>query len=228
MALSPLLAGDDEPVPQAIEPQPPEWRISAEPVGYEEAVAAMEARVAKIHAGRAAELVWLLEHPALYTAGTSASPDELLQPGRFPVHATGRGGRYTYHGPGQRVAYVMLDLRRRGADVRGFVRQLEAWIIAALAELGVTGEARADRIGIWVVDADGREAKIAALGVRIRRWVTFHGIAINVAPDLSHFEGIVPCGIDGYGVTSLAALGAPADMNAVDTALQRSFFEVFG
>ena len=228
MALSPLLAADDEPVPQAINAQPPEWRISAEPVGYEDAVVAMEARVAQIHAGQAAELVWLLEHPALYTAGTSASPDELLQPGRFPVHATGRGGRYTYHGPGQRVAYVMLDLRRRGADVRGFVRRLEAWVIAALAELGVTAEARPDRIGIWVVDDAGQEAKIAALGVRIRRWVTFHGIAINVAPDLSHFEGIVPCGIEGYGVTSLAALGVPSGMNAVDTALQRSFFEVFG
>jgi lipoyl(octanoyl) transferase len=210
----------------------PEWRVSPGLVGYEAAVAAMEARVADILAGRASELVWLLEHPPLYTAGSTARAGDLLQPDRFPVHRTGRGGEYTYHGPGQRVAYVMLDLSRRGPDVRAFVTALEEWLIAALARLGVEGERRAGRVGIWVDlgrhgGRPGEEAKIAAIGVRLRRWVSYHGIALNVRPDLGHFGGIVPCGIHGHGVTSLAALGLPADMAEVDRALKAAFFEVF-
>jgi lipoyl(octanoyl) transferase len=205
-----------------------EWRISADPVGYEEAVSAMEFRAAEIVAGRARELVWLLEHPPLYTAGVSASEDELVEPGRFPVFQSGRGGRYTYHGPGQRVAYVMLDLKRRGSDLRAYVRGLEEWIIRTLAELGVTGERREGRIGIWVARPNGNEEKIAAIGVRVRRWVSYHGIALNVAPDLSHFGGIVPCGISEYGVTSLQALGRPCPMDEVDAALKRTFPAIFG
>ena len=204
-----------------------EWRRSDAPVPYPEAVALMEARVEAIRAGRAGELVWLLEHPPLYTAGTSARPEELLDP-RFPVYASGRGGRYTYHGPGQRVAYVMLDLRARGADVRRYVTALEAWLIATLARFGVEGERRDGRVGIWVDRGGGREEKIAAIGVRIRRWVSFHGVALNVDPDLSHFGGIVPCGIAQHGVTSLAALGIPVSMAEADMALRASFEEVFG
>ncbi len=209
-----------------------EWRRSAAAVDYAAAVAEMDARAAAIREGRAPELVWLLEHPALYTAGTSARPADLLD-ARFPVHRSGRGGQYTYHGPGQRVAYVMLDLNRRGPDVRAYVCGLEDWIIAALAELGVTGERRAGRIGIWVARGAGnaktyREDKIAAIGVRVRRWVTLHGIAINVAPDLAHFAGIVPCGISEHGVTSLADLGVVATMADLDAALARTFEGVFG
>jgi lipoyl(octanoyl) transferase len=205
-----------------------EWNVSPAPVDYEDAVARMERRVAGIRAGTAAELVWLLEHPPLYTRGASARDDDLLDPGRFPIYPTGRGGQYTYHGPGQRVAYVMVDLNKRGRDVRRYVHDLEAWLIAALARFGVTGETRDDRIGIWVVGPDGGEAKIAAIGVRVRRWVTYHGISLNVAPDLAHFAGIVPCGISDYGVTSLKALGIDASMDEVDAALRASFTEVFG
>lgn len=207
-----------------------EWRTTAAPVGYEDALAEMEARVAAIHEGTAGELVWLLEHPALYTAGVSAAPDELLTPTRFPVHRTGRGGRYTYHGPGQRVGYAMMDLRKRGQDVRAYVHNLEEWVIRALAEFGVTGERREGRIGIWVVRPTPLgpvEEKIAAIGVRVRRWIAFHGVAINVTPDLSHFEGIVPCGLAGYGVTSLKALGHDVTMTDMDAALQRTFPTIF-
>lgn len=200
----------------------PEWRVAAAPVGYPEAVAEMEARAPAIAAGEAPELVWLLEHPPLYTAGTSADPSELREPGRFPVFASGRGGRYTYHGPGQRIVYVLLDLNRRGRDVRRFVGALESWIIAALGDFSVAGHTSCGRIGVWVDGPDG-EAKIAAIGVRIRRWVSLHGFAINVAPDLGHFSGIVPCGIAEFGVTSLRALGSDADLAAVDAALARHF-----
>jgi lipoyl(octanoyl) transferase len=189
----------------------------------------MARRVAATAGGAAPELVWLLQHPPLYTAGTSARDEDLLAPGRFPVHRTGRGGELTYHGPGQRVAYVMLDLRRRGADVRRYVCNLEDWIIRALATFNVTGERRDGRVGIWVDRGGGREDKIAAIGVRIRRWVTFHGIAINVEPELEHFSGIVPCGIAGanYGVTSLVDLGLPVTMTDLDVALKETFAEVF-
>jgi lipoyl(octanoyl) transferase len=211
-------------------PQDVEWRVDDGLVAYDAAVAGMERRVAAIAAGEAPELVWLLQHPPLYTAGTSARDEDLLAPGRFPVHRTGRGGQFTYHGPGQRVAYVMLDLRRRGADVRRFVCDLEDWVIRALAAFNVKGERRDGRVGIWVVRDSGREDKIAAIGVRIRRWVTFHGISINVEPELEHFSGIVPCGIAGaqYGVTSLVDLGLPVAMTDLDVALKESFAEVFG
>jgi len=204
-----------------------EWRIDAAPVAYPQAVAVMESRVAAIRAGRAGELVWLLEHPPLYTAGTSARDDDLLD-ARFPVFRTGRGGQFTYHGPGQRVGYVMLDLRRRGGDVRRFVWQLEEWLIRTLARFDVVGERRAGRVGIWVARGGGREDKIAAIGVRVRRWVSYHGVALNVAPDLSHFAGIVPCGIRDHGVTSLADLGRAVTMVEVDAALRTAFVEVFG
>ncbi len=208
----------------------PEWRISAAPVDYEAAIAEMEARAAAIREGRAPELLWLLEHPPLYTAGSSANPADLLNAGGLPVYETGRGGQYTWHGPGQRVAYVMLDLQRRGRDVRGFVRGLEEWIIRALAQFNVKGERRAGRVGIWVERGAGREDKIAAIGVRVRRWVTYHGLAINVEPALSHFEGIVPCGIvdEKLGVTSLVDLGLPVTMEDLDNALMATFGEVFG
>ena len=205
-----------------------EWRISARPVAYPDALAAMEERVAAIRAGAAPELVWLLEHPPLYTAGTSAHSQDLLAPRRFPVFDAGRGGQYTYHGPGQRVAYVMLDLQRRKPDLRRYIWQLEEWTIRALAQFNVRGERRAGRIGIWVVGAGGQEAKIAAIGVRVRRWVSYHGVAINVDPDLEHFGGSVPCGISGFGVTSLAALGLTTTMPELDAALLATFEEVFG
>ena len=207
-----------------------QWLTSGRPVAYAGALAFMEARVAGIRGEGAPETVWLLEHPSLYTAGSSARAEELLEPARFPVHRTGRGGRYTYHGPGQRIAYVMLDLGCRGNDVRGFVSGLENWIIAALARFGVCGERRSDRVGIWVVrpGAGAREDKIAAIGVRVRRWVTYHGVAINVAPALDHFSGIVPCGVRGHGVTSLADLGVVAAMDEVDTALRETFEPIFG
>ena len=209
-----------------------EWLISDSPVDYPVAVATMEARVAAIRAGTRPELVWLLEHPPLYTAGTSAQPSDLLEPGRFPVFESGRGGQYTYHGPGQRVAYVMLDLKARGADVRAYVHSLEEWLIRTLARFCVKGERRDGRVGIWVARAQsgmtGREDKVAAIGVRVRHWVSFHGVALNVEPDLSHFGGIVPCGILGHGVTSLWDLGLTPTMPEVDTALMESFAEVFG
>jgi lipoyl(octanoyl) transferase len=208
------------------------WRISDSPVDYLEAVAAMEARAAAIAARQAPELVWLLEHPPLYTSGTSGKADDLLEP-RFPLFSTGRGGQLTYHGPGQRVAYVLLDLKRRRPDVRAFVAALEEWIIRTLAAFNVRGERREDRVGVWVKRPDkgaGCEDKIAAIGVRLRRWVSFHGIAINVEPDLSHFSAIVPCGVADprFGVTSLVDLGHPVTMADVDVALRRAFAEVFG
>ena len=205
-----------------------EWRISDEPVDYEAAVAEMERRIAAIRTGTAPELVWLLEHPPLYTAGTSAREEDLLEPQYLPVHHTGRGGRYTYHGPGQRVAYVMLDLRRRGADVRGFVESLEDWMIGTLARFNIKGERRAGRVGIWIDEGQGRESKIAAIGVRVRQWVTYHGVALNVDPDLSHYRGIVPCGIHEHGVTSLARQGVDVAMPAVDAALKGAFAETLG
>ena len=188
----------------------------------------MEARVAAIRAGTAPEMVWLVEHPPLYTAGTSAKTDDLLMPDRFPVFRTGRGGEHTYHGPGQRVAYVMLDLNRRERDVRGFVRDLEAWLIAVLACFDVRGERREGRVGIWVDRGTRGEHKIAAIGIRLRHWVSYHGVALNVAPDLEHFTGIVPCGIRGYGVTSLADLGHSVRMDEVDERMRTTFKEVFG
>jgi lipoyl(octanoyl) transferase len=209
---------------------PVEWRIAAAPVPYIEAVEAMERRVAAIHGHAEPELVWLLEHPPLYTAGTSAKPGDLLRPDRFPVHATGRGGQYTYHGPGQRVAYVMLDLRRRGPDLRQYVHNLEEWLIRTLAHFGVTGERRAGRVGIWVARPGGQEDKIAAIGVRIRHWVSYHGISINLNPDLEHFSGIVPCGISGdaqFGVTSLQELGVFAEMSELDAVLELAFSKIF-
>jgi lipoyl(octanoyl) transferase len=207
----------------------PEWLVAEAPVDYETAIAAMEERVAAIREGGAPERVWLLEHPPLYTGGTSAKPVDLLNPGALPVYDTGRGGQYTWHGPGQRVAYVMLDLQRRGADVRGHVRRLEDWIIRALEQFNVKGERRQGRVGIWVARGAGREDKIAAIGVRVRRWVTYHGIAINVEPDLSHYAGIVPCGIadENLGVTSLVDLGLPVTMEDLDNALMAAFGEVF-
>jgi lipoyl(octanoyl) transferase len=212
---------------------PVEWRISHGYTDYDRATAFMEARAAEIAAGEAPELVWLVEHEPLYTAGTSARDEDLLDAERFPVFRSGRGGEFTYHGPGQRVGYVMLDLNRRGRDVRAFVRNLEEWIILALGEFGIAGERRDGRVGIWV-DRTGpgalvpREDKIAAIGVRLRRWVSFHGISINVAPDLSHYAGIVPCGISEHGVTSLKDLGVDATMDDVDAALRRAFENVFG
>jgi lipoyl(octanoyl) transferase len=205
----------------------PEWRQRSSLLLYPEAVAFMEGRAAEIAAGEAPELVWLVEHPPIYTAGTSANDADLIDE-RFPVFRTGRGGQFTYHGPGQRVVYLMLDLKRRKPDVRGYVRDLEEWLIRTLALLSVKGERRANRVGIWVDRGGGREDKIAAIGVRIRRWVTFHGIALNVVPDLSHFSGIVPCGVQGHGVTSLTDLGIPASMDEVDAALKSTFADVFG
>jgi lipoyl(octanoyl) transferase len=211
-----------------------DWRVTDALTPYPDALAAMRARVAAIRAGTAPELVWLLQHPPLYTAGTSANPADLTDPHRFPTYQAERGGQWTYHGPGQRIAYVMLDLTRpHGAiparDVRAHVHALEEWMIRALARFGIAGERREDRIGVWVADrATGTEAKIAAIGVRITRWVSWHGVALNVAPDLEHFAGIVPCGIAGHGVTSLAALGVSATLPQVDTALQAAWPEVFG
>ncbi|RYB04216.1 lipoyl(octanoyl) transferase LipB [Lichenibacterium ramalinae] len=216
---------------------PVEWAVADGPVAYAEAVAAMEARVARIAAGTAAERIWLVEHPPLYTAGTSARDGDLRAP-RFPVHSTGRGGQYTYHGPGQRVAYAMLDLNRRRPDVRAFVAALEAWIIGTLARLNIRGERRDDRVGVWVarpdrpagLDGTPAEDKVAAIGIRLKRWVSFHGISVNVEPDLSHFAGIVPCGIAEahYGVTSLVDLGHPIAMAEFDALLRAEFEAVFG
>jgi lipoyl(octanoyl) transferase len=221
-AVSPLIRPDGRPV---------EWVTAPGYVPYVEAVAEMETRVAAIVAGEAAERVWLLEHPPLYTAGVSAKDGDLLAPERFPVHRTGRGGQFTYHGPGQRVAYVMLDLNHRGRDVRGFVRGLEAWIIGALDQFGVEAGVRDGRVGVWVERKGpgwSREDKIAAIGVKVRKWVSFHGISLNVEPELDHFGGIVPCGIAEHGVTSLVDLGVPATMDEADAALKASFRRVFG
>jgi lipoyl(octanoyl) transferase len=211
---------------------PAEWRVEPGLIGYDAALAGMEARVAGIAAGRADELVWLIEHPPLYTAGTSAADAQLLDP-RFPLHRTGRGGQMTYHGPGQRVVYLMLDLKRRRQDVRAYVATLEEWIIRALAHFNVVGERRDDRVGVWVRrpdKGDGHEDKIAAIGIRLKSWVSLHGIAINVEPDLSHFGGIVPCGVSEqkYGVTSLVDLGLPVTMDDLDAALKAEFDELFG
>ncbi|MCY6380908.1 lipoyl(octanoyl) transferase LipB [Hoeflea prorocentri] len=215
---------------------PVEWRLVPGLTDYEDAVRCMEARAKAIRDGDANELVWLVEHPPLYTAGTSARESDLLAPNRFPVYQTGRGGEYTYHGPGQRVAYVMLDLKRRHCDVRAFVAALEAWIIDTLAGMNVKGERREDRVGVWVTrperpalpDGAPAEDKVAAIGIRLRRWVSFHGISINVEPDLEHFSGIVPCGVTGHGVTSLVDLGLPVTMEDTDVVLRQSFEEVFG
>jgi lipoyl(octanoyl) transferase len=207
---------------------PVEWRISNQVVAYPDALAAMEERVEAIRAGLAPELCWLLEHPPLYTAGTSARAEDLLAPTRFPVFPAGRGGQYTYHGPGQRVAYLMLDLQRRGPDLRAYIWGLEEWVIRTLEHFNLHGKRRQGRVGIWLTRPDGAEAKIAAIGVRIRRWVTYHGIAINLDPDLDHFTGIVPCGIKGFGVTSFADLGLTTSMAELDSALIDSFAAVFG
>jgi lipoyl(octanoyl) transferase len=205
---------------------PVEWCVSDRLVDYEAALAAMTTRAAAIARGEAAELVWLLEHPPLYTSGTSAKPHELLE-ARFPVYVAGRGGQFTYHGPGQRVGYVMLDLKRRGADVRAFVHDLEEWLIRTLAAFNVKGERRDGRVGIWVARGS-REDKIAAIGVRVRRWVTFHGVSLNIDPDLTHFSGIVPCGVSEHGVTSLHDLGTAVSMADVDVAMKNAFADVFG
>lgn len=210
---------------------PVEWTVVEGPVGYEEALAAMERRVAAISDGAAAEQVWLLEHPPLYTAGTSARDGDLVAPARLPVYRTGRGGQYTYHGPGQRIAYVMLDLQRRAPDLRRFVSALESWLIGTLDAFNIRGERREDRVGVWVRRLEkgpGVEEKIAAIGIRVRRWVTFHGVSLNVEPDLSHFDGIVPCGVREHGVTSLVDLGLPVTMHDADLALRSAFEEVFG
>lgn len=209
-----------------------EWIISSGLVEYPDALKAMDERVDSIQKGSAKELVWLLEHPPLYSAGTSAKPKDLLTPNRFPVFKTGRGGQYTYHGPGQRVAYIMLDLNRRKRDIRAFVSSLETWIINTLSKFNIRGERRSDRIGIWVRRTDlnnsEREDKIGAIGIRIKRWVTLHGISINVSPDLEHFGGIIPCGIDGYGVTSFEDIGQPLEVYDLDVELRTEFDQLFG
>ncbi len=213
-----------------------EWKISQGLTAYEDALSGMEDRVAAIRAGDAGELIWLLEHPPLYTSGTSAKREDLTDPNRFPVHNVGRGGQYTYHGPGQRVVYVMLDLNARGRDVRAFVQKMENWVIAALEEFNIKGEIRPGRVGVWVerpekpltLSGETSEDKIAAIGVRLRKWVSFHGISINVEPDLEHYSGIVPCGITDHGVTSLVDLGLPVTMDDVDVALKKTFPAVFG
>jgi len=207
--------------------RPVEWRISEGLVAYSEALMQMEARAKRIADGNACEQIWLLEHPPLYSAGTSAKDDDLVDPDRFPVFVSGRGGQYTYHGPGQRVAYVMLDLRKRGRDVSAFVRTLEQWIIDTLAEFGVIADRHCGRVGVWITHKDGREEKIAAIGIRLKKWVSFHGISINLDPDLSHFDGIVPCGIAEHGVTSLQALGKTVTMTELDTALIKHFERLF-
>lgn len=212
-----------------------EWIVSDKPIDYQEAVDWMEQRAQAIASGEAKECVWLLEHPPLYTAGTSANSDDLVQPDRFPVHQTGRGGQYTYHGPGQRVAYVMLNLKQRRPDIRLFVAALERWVIDTLDAFNVVGERREDRVGVWVQrpnkaapEGEIAEDKIAAIGIRLRKWVSFHGISINVEPELDHFSGIVPCGVSQHGVTSLVDLGLPVTMNDVDVALKVSFQPIFG
>lgn len=206
-----------------------EWLISSEMIPYQEAVTRMEERVEGITSGYTRELIWLLEHPSLYSAGTSASAEELLQPSRFPVYHSGRGGRYTYHGPGQRIVYVMLNLRSRGINVHRFIYDLESWLLSALARLGVTGTRLPGKVGIWVTRQDDCKCKekIVAIGVRLRHWISFHGVAVNVNPNLEHFSGIVPCGLIGYGVTSLSAMGQAVTFRQVDQALYEAFFEIF-
>ena len=212
-----------------------QWEITEDKVDYNKALAKMDNHVEKMIQGKASEKIWLLEHPSLYTAGTSANKKDLIEPNRFPVFETKRGGQYTYHGPGQRVVYVMLDLNKRGKDVKKFVENLESWITLTLSEFNVTGQSRAGRVGIWVErndkpptnSGDLQEEKIAAIGVRLRKWITFHGFSINLDPDLSHFQGIVPCGIKEHGVTSLVDLGLPVSMHDVDNALKKSFSKVF-
>jgi lipoyl(octanoyl) transferase len=218
-------------MPPALGSPPVEWAIAEAPVDYQDALAEMEARVAAIAVGEARERVWLLEHPPLYTAGTSARDGDLIEADRFPVFRSGRGGQFTYHGPGQRVAYAMLDLNRRTPDLRRYVAALEEWLIETLAAFNIRGERREDRVGVWVRRPDKgalAEDKIAAIGIRVRHWVTFHGISLNVEPDLSHFSGIVPCGVRGQGVTSLVDLGIPVAMPEVDGALRAAFEQVFG
>ncbi|HTH97823.1 MAG TPA: lipoyl(octanoyl) transferase LipB [Stellaceae bacterium] len=215
------------PAPHAFAPHAFDWLISDEPVPYEDALARMNEHVEAIRIGTAGNLVWLLEHPPLYTAGTSAKAADLVD-ARFPVYEAGRGGQYTYHGPGQRVGYVMLDLKQRDNDVRRYVRDLEEWLIRTLASFNIKGERREGRVGIWIAEADGTENKIGALGVRVRHGVTFHGVSLNVDPDLTHFGGIVPCGISEHGVTSLAAQGILVSMPEVDAALRKAFLDVFG
>ncbi|MEM8541388.1 MAG: lipoyl(octanoyl) transferase LipB [Pseudomonadota bacterium] len=230
------ISGDTHFWPSDGQTKPIEWRIADGLTSYDVAIAFMEQRVADIREGKANELVWLVEHPALYTAGTSAKDEDLVDPNRFPVFETGRGGEHTYHGPGQRVAYVMLDLKRRKQDVRAFVSALEAWIIGTLAQFNVKGERREDRVGVWVqcpekkgtISGSVAEDKIAAIGIRLRKWVSFHGISINVEPDLTHYEGIVPCGITAHGVTSLIDLGLPVTMDDLDIALKAEFEVQFG
>ena len=217
-------------LPEAVA-EPVEWVVAEGLTGYDEAVAEMELRAGLIADGKARERVWLVEHPPLYTAGTSARDEDLIAPERFPVFRSGRGGQFTYHGPGQRVAYVMLDLKRRQPDLRRFVAALEGWLIAALDGFNIRGERREDRVGVWVRRPEkgtGTEDKIAAIGIRVRRWVSFHGISLNVEPDLSHFDGIVPCGVSQYGVTSLVDLGLPVTMPEVDSVLREAFERVFG
>ncbi|GHE66844.1 octanoyltransferase [Camelimonas fluminis] len=219
-----------------VDAPPVEWLVSDGLVAYDDAVAFMEDRVARIAAGEARELAWLVEHPPLYTAGTSAKAKDLVAPGRFPVFETGRGGQFTYHGPGQRVVYVMLDLKRRRPDVRAFVCALEDWLIGTLASFNITGERREGRVGVWVrrpekaplADGTMREDKVAAIGIRVRRWVSFHGVSLNVEPELEHFSGIVPCGVQGHGVASLVELGIPVTMPEVDHVLRQRFESVFG
>lgn len=208
--------------------EPVRWKVSDDLIAYPEALALMQSRARAIAAGEAEELIWLLEHPPLYTAGTSAKAVDLVDPERFEVFDAGRGGQYTYHGPGQRVAYVMMDLRKRGRDVSAFVRALEQWIIDTLAEFDVTAERRCGRVGVWVEQPGGREEKIAAIGIRLKKWVSFHGISINLDPDLSHFNGIVPCGISEHGVTSLTALGLDVKMAQLDDKLRQNFTRIFG
>ncbi|MCK0210003.1 lipoyl(octanoyl) transferase LipB [Starkeya koreensis] len=232
-ATAPAIARDAlSPVLLARPGNPPvRWRVSRAPVAYPDALAAMDALAEDIASGRQDELVWLLEHPPLYTAGTSARPEDLVDAGRFPIFETGRGGQFTYHGPGQRVAYVMLDLKRREPDLRRYVAALEEWLIRALDSFNIRGERREDRVGVWVrhpTKAGEGEDKIAAIGIRVRRWVTMHGISLNVEPDLSHFSGIVPCGVREHGVTSLVDLGLPVSMEDADLALRGAFETVFG
>ena len=227
-ALNGAMTLRDDIRPMLMAKGPVAWEVADGLVPYPEALARMDAEVGAISRGEAPERVWLIEHPPLYTAGTSAQAEDLVAPDRFPVFKAGRGGQYTYHGPGQRVAYVMLDLRKRGSDVRAFVAGLEQWVIDTLDAFNVRGERREDRVGVWVRRGPGREDKIAAIGIRVRHWVTFHGISINVEPDLSHFDGIVPCGIREHGVTSLVDLGLPVTMADLDVALKRSFKGIFG
>ena len=213
---------------QKFAPQPRlEWKLSDKPIPYDSAVSVMERRVSEIHSGDKSEMLWFLEHPPLYTAGASAKDDDLLDPGDLPVYRSGRGGQYTYHGPGQRVVYLMLDLQRRGADLHRFVHDLEQWLISTLAEFDITGERRGGRVGVWIDLDDEREAKIAAIGIRVRRWVTFHGVSLNIYPDLLHYRGIVSCGVREHGVTSLKALGVSCSMEEVDEVLKRKFTEFF-